>query len=149
MESRRDAGSSKFADMKMSGTESLEALGDFLKKISSIGLSAQASGVYTVLKGSFSFKSELDAAAFAESAEEMLPKISTLLGTGQAPSSAVAGKNLEISIPLNTSDAWDMISRLTDENGALDFFGIDEKSENPVPTKNATKNAKIKLKIKN
>jgi len=137
----------RFADMKISGTESTEALGEFLKKVSSIGLSAQASGVYTILKGSFSFKSEIDAAMFAESAEEILPKMKALLGSEQSPRSVVTGRNLEISIPLNTSDAWDMISRFTNENGSLEFFGIDEKSDDPVPTKNAAKKAKIKLRI--
>lgn len=125
----------KFADIKVAETDAAESLSDFLQKVSCLSITAQVSGPIMILKGLFSFKSEPDAAAFKRSADELLPEMKTLLGTEQSPRSTTTGKNLEISIPLDISDAWDMISRFTDENGSLDFFGIEEESEDPAPTR--------------
>ena len=126
----------KLVGLNPADTDAMEALNSFMKKISDIGLTAQVSGALTILKGSFTFKSEADAAAAAESATDILPAIKSYFGTEQqSPRSTVNGKILELTIPLNTSDAWDMISRLTDENGSLDFFGIDPESDDPKPTK--------------
>lgn len=125
----------KLAELTLTETDAMEVMGSFLKKVSDVALSAQVSGPLTMLKGAFTFKSETNAAEFAETAKEVLPTLQSYLGTEQAPRSALNGKVLELTIPFNTSDAWDMISRLTDENGALDFFGIDPESEDPKPTK--------------
>ncbi len=126
----------KLIDLNVAETDAMEMLNSFMKKISDIGLSAQVSGALTILKGSFSFKSEADAAAAAESAKDILPAIKSYFGTEQqSPRSTVSGKTLELTIPINTSDAWDMISRLTDENGSMEFFGIDPEAEDPKPTR--------------
>lgn len=134
----------KIANLNLEGSDSMEELSGFLKKVSELSVTVQVSGTLTIIKSVISFKSESDAATFAKTTEEVLSELKSYLGSDQSPRSTVTGKILNITIPINISDAWDMISRYTDLTDIKEIFGIDEDDENPMP-KNVVPNGQIKI----
>ena len=96
-------------------TDKAEKVADFLKQVKEISVSAHVAGKDLMLGGTFSFKSESFVSAFVALAEPFLSQVKPAAGSETPPRVSTAGKDVSITIPVNISDAWDMISNFTAE----------------------------------
>lgn len=103
----------KFAGLKFS--DNSEKVVEFLKQVKELAVSVRVAGQEMKLNGIFSFKSESDAAAFVTIAEPVLSKVKPYAGAETPPHVEVTGKDVDITIPVSISDAWDLISNMTAE----------------------------------
>lgn len=103
----------KIASFKF--TDDTEKVAEFLKKMKEIAVSVRVAGQEMKLNGIFSFKSESDAAAFVTIAKPFLSEVKPATGTETPPRISATGKDVDITIPVNISDAWNLISNMTAE----------------------------------
>lgn len=96
-------------------TDNAEKIAEFLKKMKEIAIAVRVDGQEMKLNGIFSFKSESDASAFVTVAQPFLSHVKPATGTETPPRVSVNGKDVDITIPVNMSDAWDLISNMTAE----------------------------------
>ena len=111
----------KIAGKQLADTAIAEDFSVFLKKVSGIVLTAYVKEEKTYFTGIFTFKAETDAAEFTKKAKDYLSQIENLVEDKQLnPRFAANGKSLEVVIPFKTSDAWDLLSKFTEQDGLPD-----------------------------
>jgi hypothetical protein len=104
----------KLAMLSTDITENVERFAEFLKQLDEIAISAHVSGTQMMLGGIFAFKSETSASAFVALAEPFLTEVKpAIAGNNTPPRIDATGKDVSITIPVNISDAWDLISNMT------------------------------------
>ncbi len=92
-----------------------EKLVEFLKQMSEIAISVRVAGKQMMLEGSFAFKSESSVTEFLTIAEPFLSEVKTAAGGETPPRMTSNGRGVSITIPVNISDAWNLISNMTAE----------------------------------
>ena len=106
-------------------TDTAEKVAEYLKQTSEIALSVRIAGQEMRLNGILSFKSDSDAADFVTIAKPFLSEIKSVAGAETPPNISVSGKDVDITIPVSISDAWDLISNLTTEHSEEELKGLE------------------------
>ncbi|MBR4255439.1 MAG: hypothetical protein IKQ16_10160 [Lentisphaeria bacterium] len=94
---------------------------EFLKQTDEIALSVYVAGTEMILSGAFSFKTESSAADFQTVIKPFLSEAKEISGAETPPGVAATGKDVEVKIPISISDAWDLISHITETAENVEF----------------------------
>ena len=103
----------KIAGLQLAGNAG--KIAEYLKQMKELAISVRVAGQDVKLNGIFSFKSESDAAAFVTIAQPILSQVKSYTGAETPPRISVTEKDVDITIPVSISDAWDLISNMTAE----------------------------------
>lgn len=95
--------------------EETEGISEFLKKVDDIVFSAFVAGEQMKLNCIFAFKSETQAADFANDLKPLMTDMKSLTGFETSPNISKIGKDVTIMLPVNIADAWDLITKITSQ----------------------------------
>lgn len=123
----------KYAGQK--STNDSEKAAEFLEQVNALAISVRVAGQEMKLNGIFSFKSESGAAAFGTIAQPFLSKVKPFAGAETPPRAEVTGKDVDITIAVNISDAWALISNMTAEPDEEELKEAMEKVSAPADRK--------------
>jgi hypothetical protein len=95
--------------------DNASAIAEILKQMNQIAVTVYVAGKQMMLGGTFAFKSESFASDFVTIAQPFLSRVNSFTGTESQtpPRVSVNGKDVSVTIPVDISNAWSLISNMT------------------------------------